>query len=103
MYLVHTRFTDPVLPAEEAAQITAREAATAADLQHRRVLQHLWREEGTRNSWSVWDLSTESELRQTLSTLPWSAHMTFDITRIVPHPNALDAPSRGVEEKGQTP
>ena len=90
MFLVHSTFVQPDLPAAEAAQLTMRESAAAAAFQRSGVLAHLWREDGTRNAWAIWTVETEQELRRVLATLPWSKHMEFEMVSVSAHPNSLD-------------
>jgi muconolactone D-isomerase len=77
------------LPAAEAEAIKAREKAYSQELQRSGQWIHLWRVVGEYANISVFDVKSNDELHQLLSTLPLFPYMEIKVTPLTDHPSAL--------------
>ena len=85
LYLVHMVVHIPAnLPSEEAARIKAEEKAYSQALQHSGKWPHLWRVVGEYANYSVFDVSGNDELHDTLAKLP-----LFPFTPLAKHPSSI--------------
>jgi muconolactone D-isomerase len=86
----------PGLDPVELEQLKATEKARALELQRKGRWVHLWRVAGRYENYSVFDVSSNDELHDFLSSLPLWPYMDVDVTPLATHPSALDAqPSEG--------
>lgn len=77
------------LPAEEAAQILAREKAYSQALQQSGKWRHIWRIAGQYANYSVFDVTDNAELHEILSGLPLFKFMDIEVTPLLRHPSAI--------------
>lgn len=77
------------MPAEQAAEIKAREKAYAQALQRDGRWRHLWRIVGEYANVSVFDVPTNDALHTLLSDLPLFPYMKIHVTPLATHPSAL--------------
>ncbi|TRW43801.1 muconolactone Delta-isomerase [Georgenia yuyongxinii] len=90
LYLVHMDVHIPdTVPAEQAAEIKAREKAYSQELQRAGVWVHLWRVVGEYANYSVFDVESNDQLHEVLSNLPLFPFMTITVTPLAQHPSAI--------------
>lgn len=77
------------LPAEEAAQILAREKAYSQALQQSGKWRHIWRIAGQYANYSVFDVTDNAELHEILSGLPLFKFMDIEVTPLLRHPSSV--------------
>ncbi|MDP5308040.1 muconolactone Delta-isomerase [Paracoccus spongiarum] len=77
------------LPAEERADILAREKAYSQDLQRQGTWRHIWRVAGQYANVSILDVRDNAELHQILSALPLFPFMQITVTPLLRHPSAI--------------
>lgn len=77
------------LPADERADILAREKAYSQDLQARGKWRHIWRVAGQYANVSILDVRDNDELHQILSGLPLFPFMQITVTPLLRHPSAI--------------
>ena len=77
------------LPAEQAADIKAREKAYSQDLQRDGRWQSIWRVVGEYANYSIFDVSSNDELHDLLQGLPLFPYMQIDVTPLARHPSAI--------------
>jgi muconolactone D-isomerase len=77
------------LPAEEAAEIVAREKAYSQDLQRSGKWRHIWRIAGQYANVSILDVRDNAELHEILSGLPLFKFMDIKVTPLLRHPSAV--------------
>lgn len=65
------------------------EKARALDLQQSGKWRHLWRVVGEYKNVSIFDVDSNAELHEILSTLPLFPFMTVSVTPLCRHPSAL--------------
>ena len=77
------------LPADERADILAREKAYAQDLQRKGKWRHIWRIAGQYANVSIFDVRDNAELHELLSALPLFPFMEIKVTPLLRHPSAI--------------
>jgi len=77
------------LPAEQAAEIIAREKAYSQDLQQSGKWRHIWRIAGQYANYSVFDVKDNAELHEILSGLPLFKFMEIEVTPLLRHPSSI--------------
>ena len=77
------------LPAEERAEIIAREKAYSQDLQRQGKWRHIWRVAGQYANVSIFDVADNAELHDILSGLPLFPFMEIQVTPLLRHPSAI--------------
>lgn len=77
------------LPAEQAADIKAREKAYSQELQRDGRWQSIWRVVGEYANYSIFDVSSNDELHDLLQGLPLFPYMQIDVTPLARHPSAI--------------
>lgn len=77
------------LPAEERAEIIAREKAYSQDLQRQGKWRHIWRIAGQYANVSIFDVQDNAELHDILSGLPLFPFMDITVTPLLRHPSAI--------------
>ena len=77
------------LPADERADILAREKAYSQDLQAQGKWRHIWRVAGQYANVSILDVRDNDELHQILSGLPLFPFMQITVTPLLRHPSAI--------------
>ena len=77
------------LPADERADILAREKAYSQDLQRQGKWRHIWRVAGQYANVSILDVRDNDELHQILSGLPLFPFMQITVTPLLRHPSAI--------------
>ncbi|QFU88243.1 muconolactone Delta-isomerase [Amycolatopsis sp. YIM 10] len=78
---------DPV----ERDKLVATEKARALELQRSGAWPHLWRVVGRYSNISVFDVPSNDELHDILSSLPLYPFMTIQVTPLATHPSDLAA------------
>ena len=76
-------------PAEQAAEIIAREKAYSQELQRNGKWRHIWRIAGEYANYSVFDVDSHDELHTILSALPLFPYMTMQVTPLARHPSSI--------------
>jgi muconolactone D-isomerase len=76
---------------ERVDQLKSNEKALALKLQQSGKWRHLWRVVGQYANISIFDVESNDELHQLLSTLPLYPFMQIDVTPLAQHPSALAA------------
>lgn len=77
------------LPAEERADILAREKAYSQDLQRQGKWRHIWRTAGQYANVSILDVRDNTELHDILAGLPLFPFMDITVTPLLRHPSAI--------------
>lgn len=77
------------LPADERADILAREKAYSQDLQRQGKWRHIWRVAGQYANVSIFDVQDNDELHAILSGLPLFPFMDISVTPLLRHPSAI--------------
>jgi len=77
------------LPAEERADILAREKDYSQDLQRRGKWRDIWRLAGQYANVSIFDVADNAELHDILSGLPLFPFMEIEVTPLLRHPSAI--------------
>ncbi|MFC3167753.1 MULTISPECIES: muconolactone Delta-isomerase [Paracoccus] len=77
------------LPADERADILAREKAYSQDLQRQGKWRHIWRIAGQYANVSIFDVRDNAELHDILSGLPLFPFMEIKVTPLLRHPSAI--------------
>lgn len=77
------------LPADERADILAREKAYSQELQRRGTWRHIWRVAGQYANVSIFDVQGNDELHRILSGLPLFPFMDITVTPLLRHPSAI--------------
>ena len=77
------------LPADERAEIVAREKAYSQDLQRQGKWRHIWRIAGQYANVSIFDVRDNAELHELLSALPLFPFMEIKVTPLLRHPSAI--------------
>ncbi|KSV66752.1 muconolactone delta-isomerase [Sinorhizobium sp. GW3] len=77
------------LPAEQAAEIVAREKAYSQQLQQSGKWRHIWRIAGQYANYSVFDVKDNAELHEILSGLPLFKFMQIEVTPLLRHPSSI--------------
>ncbi len=77
-------------------RLLADEKAQALELQRAGAWPHLWRIVGRYANISIFDVASNNELHQLLSSLPLYPYMSVDVTALAQHPSDLAAqPEQG--------
>jgi len=79
----------PEMPAEQAAEIKAREKAYAQELQRAGKWRHLWRVAGSYANVSIFDVEDNAELQELVSHLPLFPYMEIRVTPLCRHPSSI--------------
>jgi muconolactone D-isomerase len=77
------------LPADERAEIVAREKTYSQDLQRSGKWRHIWRIAGQYANVSILDVRDNTELHDILSGLPLFPFMDITVTPLLRHPSAI--------------
>ena len=77
------------LPAEEAAEILAREKAYSQELQRSGKWRHIWRLAGEYENFSIFDVRDNTELHEILTGLPLFKFMDIAVTPLLRHPSSI--------------
>lgn len=77
------------LPADEAAEILAREKAYSQRLQDSGKWRHIWRLAGEYANFSIFDVQDNAELHEILTGLPLFRFMKITVTPLLRHPSSI--------------
>lgn len=77
------------LPAQDRADILAREKAYSQNLQRQGKWRHIWRVAGQYANVSILDVRDNDELHDILSGLPLFPFMEIAVTPLLRHPSAV--------------
>jgi muconolactone D-isomerase len=77
------------MPADKAAELKRVEKARAAELQEAGTWRHLWRIAGQYSNISIFDVGSNEELHDVLSTLPLFPFMRIDVIAMLRHPSSV--------------
>ncbi|KAI3610878.1 Muconolactone isomerase (plasmid) [Cupriavidus necator H850] len=77
------------LPADRVDTLKAAEKARAIEIQKAGKWPHLWRIVGRYSNVSVFDVESNDELHELLSSLPLFPYMTIQVTPLAKHPSAI--------------
>jgi muconolactone D-isomerase len=92
LYMVHKQVNIPATMSKpEADRLKAEEKAYAQKLQHEGTWRHLWRIAGQYANYSVFDVASNDELHDILSSLPLYPYMSMSVTPLAQHPSAIAA------------
>ncbi|MEO8249601.1 MAG: muconolactone Delta-isomerase [Burkholderiales bacterium] len=90
LYLVRMDVSIPHdLPAEQVAELKAREKAYSQRLQKSGQWPHLWRIVGEYANVSVFDVESNDSLHELLSQLPLFPYLRIAVTPLTRHPSAI--------------
>lgn len=77
------------MPAEQAAEIKAREKAYSQDLQRQGIWRHLWRVAGTYSNVSIFDVTDAAHLHELIIALPLFPYIDMQVTALCRHPSSV--------------
>ncbi|MCD6010102.1 muconolactone Delta-isomerase [Halomonas sp. IOP_31] len=77
------------MPAEQAADIKAKEKAYSQDLQRQGKWRHLWRVAGSYANVSIFDVNDNAELQELISGLPLFPYMDIHVEPLCRHPSSV--------------
>jgi muconolactone D-isomerase len=72
-------------------ELKATEKARALELQRKGIWVHLWRVAGRYENYSLFDVASNDELHDVLSSLPLWPYMDVEVIPLATHPSALEA------------
>ncbi len=104
--LFHVRM-DVAIPYDldqvERGRLLAEEKTRALQLQRAGTWPHLWRIVGRYANVSIFDVASNDELHQLLSSLPLYPYMSIDVTPLAQHPSDLAAqPEQGQSDQSSS-
>ncbi|MFJ3681353.1 muconolactone Delta-isomerase [Pseudomonas sp. NPDC090208] len=77
------------IPVEQVEQIKASERARAIAIQESGKWPHLWRVVGEYSNISIFDVDSNDELHNLLSSLPLFPFMKIKVTPLAKHPSSI--------------
>lgn len=77
------------MPAEQVADIKAKEKAYSQELQRQGKWRHLWRIAGSYANVSIFDVSDNAELQDLISGLPLFPYMDIHVKPLCGHPSSI--------------
>ena len=77
------------LDPDTRAEVVAREKAYSQELQRAGKWPHLWRVVGEYANVSIFDVDSNDELQDLLSSLPLFPYMDITVTPLAAHPSAI--------------
>ncbi|BDH45284.1 muconolactone Delta-isomerase [Salmonella enterica subsp. enterica serovar Choleraesuis] len=77
------------MPAEQAAEIKAREKAYSQQLQRSGKWRHIWRVAGLYANVSIFDVDSPQELHDILMELPLYPYMDIKVEALCRHPSSI--------------
>lgn len=77
------------MPADQAARLKADEKELAQRLQREGTWRHLWRIAGLYANVSIFDVSDNQALHDTLIQLPLYPYMEIEVTALCRHPSSV--------------
>ena len=87
-YLVHMDVNLPAdVPADEAAEIKAKEKAYSQQLQLSGKWPEIWRVVGEYANYSIFDVDSNDELHEILQNLPLFPYMDISVVPLAKHPS----------------
>ena len=90
LYCVEMQVNIPAtLDANRVEEIKAAERTKAIEIQKSGKWPHLWRVVGKYSNISIFDVESDDELHQLLSSLPLFPYMTIQVTPLARHPSAI--------------
>ncbi|PVX81604.1 muconolactone Delta-isomerase [Paraburkholderia unamae] len=90
LYYVAMQINIPeTLDAERVETIKAAERSRAIEIQETGKWPHLWRVVGQYANVSIFDVESNDELHQLLSSLPLFPYMSIQVTPLSRHPAAI--------------
>ncbi len=90
LFMVQMTVNPPIhLTKEEFESIKVAEKNRALDIQRQGKWPHLWRVTGKYSNVSIFDVDSNHELHELLTSLPLFPYMDIDITPLNNHPSAL--------------
>lgn len=75
-------------------QLKATEKARAQQLQEDGIWRHLWRVTGQYRNVSIFDVESNAQLHDILSTLPLFPYMDVTVTALCRHPSSIHQDDR---------
>ncbi|MGW7686281.1 muconolactone Delta-isomerase [Kribbella sp. NPDC054772] len=79
----------PDLDPDVRAELVGRERERAIELQNSGVWPELWRIVGEYANFSIFDVASNDELHDLLSSLPLFPYMTIQVTPLAKHPSKI--------------
>ena len=95
--LFHVRMTVKLphdMPRAQAEELKAREKAVAQELQRAGTWRHLWRIAGRYANVSVFDVSDNAALHDTLMSLPLFPYMEIEVQPLCRHASSIHEDDR---------
>lgn len=90
LYCVEMQVNIPAnLDANRVEEIKAAEREKAIEIQKSGKWPHLWRVVGKYSNISIFEVESNDELHQLLSSLPLFPYMTIHVTPLARHPSAI--------------
>lgn len=89
-FLVHMDVNIPTdMPAEQAAEIKAKEKAYSQELQQSGKWPEIWRVVGEYANYSIFDVESNDELHDLLQNLPLFPYMEISVVPLAKHPSDI--------------
>ncbi|PSF11938.1 muconolactone delta-isomerase [Marinobacter fuscus] len=90
LFMVQMKVNPPShLTKEEFDDVKVAEKNRALDIQRKGKWPHLWRVTGKYSNVSIFDVESNQELHELLSSLPLFPYMDIEVTPLNEHPSAL--------------
>ncbi len=90
LFLVRMDVHPPLdMPAEQFAEIKAREKKYSLDLQRQGRWPHIWRIVGQYSNYSIFDVESNDALHDLLQNLPLYPYSSFQVTALATHPSDI--------------
>tara|TARA_R110002095_G_scaffold178096_1_gene155431 strand:- start:550 stop:840 length:291 start_codon:yes stop_codon:yes gene_type:complete len=77
------------MPANQVADIKAKEKAYSQELQRQGKWRHLWRVAGSYANVSIFDVNDNDELQSLISGLPLFPYMDIQVKPLCRHPSSV--------------
>ena len=87
--LFHVRMDVSLPPDLDATALIAQEKARAIELQRSGAWPHLWRIVGEYANISIFDVPSNDDLHDLLSTLPLFPYLKIHVTPLATHPSKI--------------
>jgi len=74
------------MPAEQLADLKARENARSMELVKAKTMRRVWRVVGRVANYSIWETESLEALHQAVGSMPMFPYMKIDVTPLIQHP-----------------
>jgi muconolactone D-isomerase len=86
LYIVTTKIHREAIPADQAAELAAKERAHAMQFVEQKKILSAYRKIGGSGSFFIVEAGSHEEVHAIFSSLPLAKYLEFDVTPVVMHP-----------------